>query len=109
MTRVAAIGTLASYVTDKPYVGQNLGVMAPGILRDVGDVAQIAALIAPRRLIIAGGVSGDGRRAFVRTNARGVRRRHARLGASRGRERADLDRKGRSRRDRQGAHPLAPA
>ena len=31
-----------------------MGVMAPGILRDVGDVAHLAALAAPRRVVIAG-------------------------------------------------------
>ena len=35
--------------------------MAPGILRDVGDVAHLAALVAPRRVVIAGGVAGDGK------------------------------------------------
>ena len=35
--------------------------MAPGIVRDVGDVADLAALIAPRRVVIAGGVGGDGK------------------------------------------------
>lgn len=59
--RVVTVNSLASYITDQPYIGQRLGIMAPAILRDVGDVAQIAALIAPRKLIIAGGVTGDGR------------------------------------------------
>ena len=61
VTRVAAVGTLASYLADGPYVGQRLGIMAPGIVREVGDVANLAALVAPRRLVIAGGVSGDGK------------------------------------------------
>jgi hypothetical protein len=61
ITKVTAVGTLASYVTDEPYVGQRLGLMAPGILREVGDVAQLAALIAPRRVVIAGGVGGNGK------------------------------------------------
>jgi cephalosporin-C deacetylase-like acetyl esterase len=61
VTKVAAVGTLASYVTDEPYVSQRLGVMAPGILRDVGDVAHLAALVASRRVVIAGGVSGGGK------------------------------------------------
>lgn len=57
---VATVGALASYITDVPYEGQRLGIMAPGILREAGDIPHVAALIAPRRLIIAGGVSGDG-------------------------------------------------
>jgi cephalosporin-C deacetylase-like acetyl esterase len=61
IARVAAVGTLASYLSDGPYVGQRLGVMAPGIVRDVGDVAHLASLAAPRRVVIAGGVAGDGR------------------------------------------------
>ena len=61
VTRVAAVGTLASYLSDQPYAGQRLGIMAPGIVRDVGDVAHLAALNAPRRVVIAGGVGGDGK------------------------------------------------
>jgi pimeloyl-ACP methyl ester carboxylesterase len=57
---VLVVETLASYVSDTPYINQWLGVMAPGILRDVGDVSQLAAFVAPRKLIIAGGVSGSG-------------------------------------------------
>ena len=44
ITKVAAINTLASLVTDEPYTNQRLGTLAPGILRDVGDVAHLAAL-----------------------------------------------------------------
>ena len=61
VARVAAVGTLASYLSEGPYVGQRLGIMAPGIIRDVGDVAHLAALVAPRRVVIAGGVAGDGK------------------------------------------------
>lgn len=57
ITRVAMVNSLASYVTDQPYVGQRLGLMVPAIVRDVGDVAQIAALIAPRSVVVAGGVT----------------------------------------------------
>lgn len=62
VSSVAMVGTLASYVSDEPYRGQRLGVIAPGLLREIGDVAHLAALIAPRRVVIAGGVSGGGRR-----------------------------------------------
>jgi hypothetical protein len=61
ITRVATIGTLASYVTEEPFQGQRLGLMAPGILRDAGDVAHLAALVAPRKLVVAGGVTGGGK------------------------------------------------
>ena len=61
VTKVAMVGTLSSYITEEPYRGQRLGIMAPGILRDIGDVADISAMVAPRRLVIAGGVTGGGR------------------------------------------------
>ena len=61
ISRVVTINSLASYVSDLPYSGQRLGLMAPAIVRDVGDVAHIAALMAPRPVIIAGGVSGSAR------------------------------------------------
>ncbi|MBX9625413.1 MAG: acetylxylan esterase [Gemmataceae bacterium] len=61
ITKTAAVGALASFVTDEPYKDQRLGVMAPGILRDVGDVAHLAVLAAPRRVVIAGGVGGNGK------------------------------------------------
>lgn len=61
VSAVAAVGSLGSYVTEEPYSGQRLGIMAPGILRAVGDVAHLAALTAPRRVVVAGGVSGAGK------------------------------------------------
>jgi dienelactone hydrolase len=61
ITKAAAVGSLVSYVTEEPYTGQRLGLMAPGILRDVGDVAHVAALAAPKRVVIAGGVDGNGK------------------------------------------------
>src|SRR5262249_54167691 len=60
VSKVAAVGTLASYVSDEPYKGQRLGVIVPGLLRDVGDIPHLAALVAPRPVVIAGGVSGGG-------------------------------------------------
>jgi dienelactone hydrolase len=57
--RAATVGGLASYVSDKPYEKQRMGIMVPGILRDVGDIAHLAALTAPKRLVVAGGVTGD--------------------------------------------------
>jgi sugar lactone lactonase YvrE/dienelactone hydrolase/pimeloyl-ACP methyl ester carboxylesterase len=61
ITKVAAIDSLGSLVTNEPYVGQRLGMLAPGILRDVGDVPQIAALCARQRVVIVGGVSASGK------------------------------------------------
>lgn len=60
ITRAVMINSLASYVTDEPYRNQRLGLMVPSILRDVGDIPHIAALIAPRRMTIVGGVTGGG-------------------------------------------------
>ena len=60
ITHAVTINSLASYVTDEPYRNQRLGLMVPGILRDVGDIAHIAALIAPRQVTIVGGVTGGG-------------------------------------------------
>ncbi|MHB1556275.1 MAG: alpha/beta hydrolase family protein [Isosphaeraceae bacterium] len=59
--RVAAVGTVASLVSEVPYRGQRVGTIVPGMFRAVGDVGHLAALIAPRRVVIAGGVAGDGR------------------------------------------------
>ena len=60
ISQVAAVGTLASYISDVPYENQRVGIMAPGIVRDVGDVPHLAALALPRRVVIAGGVTGGG-------------------------------------------------
>ena len=52
-----AFETLTSYITETAYgTGTHMGLLAPGILR-VGDIPQLAALIAPRRLILADGVT----------------------------------------------------
>jgi hypothetical protein len=58
--QVVTVGSLASYISDAPYENQRLGMMAPGIVRDVGDIPHLAALIAPRRLVVVGGVNGAG-------------------------------------------------
>ncbi len=51
-----------SYVTDTPYAtGTPMGILAPGILK-VGDIPHLAGLIAPRRLIIAGGTTLNGKK-----------------------------------------------
>jgi cephalosporin-C deacetylase-like acetyl esterase len=60
--RVAAVNMLSSFITAVPYEGQRLGILAPGIVRDVGDVADLIALAAPRRVVLAGGVTGGGKK-----------------------------------------------
>ena len=62
LSRVATLGTLSSYVSSAPYQGQRLGIMVPGILREVGDLPHLAALLAPRRLVMAAAVDGSGRK-----------------------------------------------
>jgi len=58
--RVAMVDSLASYVAEVPFQGQRLGLMAPGIVRQAGDVPHLAALVAPRPLLIAGPIDGAG-------------------------------------------------
>lgn len=60
LTHVMTFDSLTSFVSDSPYRGQRLGILVPGLLRDVGDVDHIAALIAPRKLTIHGDTQGDG-------------------------------------------------
>jgi pimeloyl-ACP methyl ester carboxylesterase len=61
VSAAAVVDAPASYVTDRPYPdGTHMGLLAPGLLR-VGDVPQLAALSAPRRLVVAGGLSSQGK------------------------------------------------
>lgn len=61
LTQAVAINPLASFITDVPYVGQRLGILVPGILRDVGDVADLANLVAPKPVLIVGAVDSTGK------------------------------------------------
>jgi hypothetical protein len=47
-------------VSDQPYQEQRLANIIPGILRDVGDMQHIAALISPRELTLRAPVSPQG-------------------------------------------------
>jgi dienelactone hydrolase len=59
---VVAFAPPTTYLTDAPYAPpMRMGLLAPGIV-GVGDVPQLAAMIAPRRLLIAGGVSPGGKK-----------------------------------------------
>jgi dienelactone hydrolase/pimeloyl-ACP methyl ester carboxylesterase len=50
----------ATYLTDAPYAdGTTMAILTPGLLK-VGDVSHLAALAAPHRLVIAGGVTFKG-------------------------------------------------
>jgi hypothetical protein len=60
VTAVAMLGSPFALVTDVAYgAGIRMGLLAPGLLR-VGDVPHLAALLAPRRLLIGGGVTPQG-------------------------------------------------
>jgi hypothetical protein len=58
---VACSGCLVSLVGQKakPWSGVPMGLIAPNIL-DVGDVGHLAALVAPRPLVVSGGVEPEG-------------------------------------------------
>jgi dienelactone hydrolase len=63
-SRVAMIivgGSPVSFVAegDKPWSGIPMGLLAPNIL-DVGDVGQLAALVAPRPLVISSAADPEG-------------------------------------------------
>jgi dienelactone hydrolase len=58
---VILVDGISTLVTDNPYsTGTPMGILAPGILK-TGDVAHMAGLVAPRRLVIGGGVSPQGK------------------------------------------------
>ncbi len=61
-TASAALDVPATFVTEHAYpAGTRIGLLAPGIL-SVADVPQLAALAAPRRLLLAGAVSPQGKK-----------------------------------------------
>jgi dienelactone hydrolase len=58
---VAMVDTMLSWISDKPYGKQRLATMIPHVIPRVGDIAQIAAITGKtQRLVIAGGVDGQG-------------------------------------------------
>ena len=57
----AAIGAPVTYVTEQAYGSfMRMGLLAPGVLR-LGDIPQLAALSAPRRLVITEGRTPQGK------------------------------------------------
>jgi dienelactone hydrolase len=59
---VAAVDSLSSFVTDQEYAaGTPMSLLAPGILK-AGDISHLAAMAAPRKMIIAGGRSPQGKK-----------------------------------------------
>lgn len=62
ITTTIATGSPTTYVTDLPYAdGFYMGLLAPGVLR-YADIPQLAALSAPKRLILADSVTPQGRK-----------------------------------------------
>ena len=60
INHTVTVESLGSFISDTPYENQRLGILPNGIVRDVGDISHIAALIAPNKLTICGTVSGSG-------------------------------------------------
>jgi dienelactone hydrolase len=61
-SRVAALSTLTTLVTEEAYApGTHMGLLAPGLLT-VTDVPHLAASLAPRPLVLSGGLTPQGRR-----------------------------------------------
>jgi hypothetical protein len=55
---VAAFGLLATFVSPSGFTGHRMATFVPFLL-DIGDVPHLAALVAPRRLVISGPVDGQ--------------------------------------------------
>jgi dienelactone hydrolase len=62
VTRVGLVNPLVSFVADDtaPWSGVPMGLIVPNLL-ETADVSQLAALVAPNRLVIAGGVEPTGK------------------------------------------------
>jgi pimeloyl-ACP methyl ester carboxylesterase len=57
---IAAIDAPATLVTEEAYApGMRMGLLAPNLFT-IGDVPHLAALAAPRRLVLSGGVTPQG-------------------------------------------------
>ena len=58
---VAAFRPPVSLLSEKPISGQRLGLLAPRLLVEVGDIPHLAALSETGRVVLAGGVDGQDR------------------------------------------------
>jgi dienelactone hydrolase len=62
VSSIAVLDAPLSWITQAAYAtGTRMGLLAPGILK-VGDIPHLAALAAPRRLVVAGGVTSEGKK-----------------------------------------------
>ena len=59
---IALVDSPLTLVADEPPDETRVGILVPDMLRRIGDVAQLVALCSPRRVLIAGGRSGAGKR-----------------------------------------------
>ena len=59
---IALLDSPLTLVADEPPDETRVGILLPDMLRRIGDVAQLVALCSPRRVLIAGGRSGAGKR-----------------------------------------------
>ncbi|AMV19863.1 alpha/beta hydrolase family protein [Planctomyces sp. SH-PL14] len=58
---VAACRTMASWIHSEPYERQYLGTIPPGILRDVGNIADLVGLAEGKKVILGDLADGNGR------------------------------------------------
>jgi dienelactone hydrolase len=62
VSSTAVLDAPLSWITGTAYAsGTRMGLLAPGILK-VGDIPHLAALAAPRRLVVAGGITAEGKK-----------------------------------------------
>ncbi|MDW8243312.1 MAG: SMP-30/gluconolactonase/LRE family protein [Thermogemmata sp.] len=57
----AVVDAPVTLLTDQPYEKMRLGLLVPGMVRDVGDVPHLAALSSPIPLAIVGGTNPQGK------------------------------------------------
>lgn len=57
---VMVVDGLQTWVTEKPYRNQRLANILPGVLAEVGDVAHLMALVAPKSLVVVRPVDPQG-------------------------------------------------
>lgn len=61
ITTVVTAGAFSTLLTTKAYpAGTRMGLLVPGLLK-VGDIPELAAMAAPRRLVIAAPLAPDGK------------------------------------------------
>ncbi len=48
-----------SHVSSRPYEGLRLGTLVPGLVPTMADVPQLVGLMAPRRVVVAGGMDAQ--------------------------------------------------